>query len=104
MRRVILSGTSYAGKSTLLDALAKEGYITVPEAETEIRQGLREKLGEDATRKWIRENYFKFKNLVGLRAAEIESSIDAGPDETWISDRSAVCYIGYCHMRGVEVP
>ena len=104
MRRIILSGPSYAGKSTLLDALAQEGYKTIPEVETQVVQELVKRLGSEATRQWIQGNYFEFKRIVGDKVAEVESSINASSDEIVILDRSAVCYIGYCHLRKIRVP
>lgn len=104
MRRVILSGTSHSGKSTLLEALAQKGYRTIPEVETQVRQGLVRELGSDAARQWIRENYFEYRRLVGDKVAEVESIINASSDEIVILDRSAVCYIGYCHLRKIRVP
>ena len=104
MRRIILSGTSYAGKSGLLSGFEKAGYKVVPESETQVVQELVKKLGSEATRKWIRENYYEFKKLVGERVAEVEKTINVGKDEVVIFDRSAICYIGYCHLRNSKAP
>lgn len=81
-----------------------QGYRTVPEAETQIVKELVERLGPTETGLWIRRNYFKFKQRVGERVAELESDIHASQDEVVVFDRSAICYIAYCALRSCEVP
>ena len=102
MMKMMLTGTACAGKSTLLDALAKKGYQTFAEAETPLVQELKDNLGPDEAKKWILENYTEFKRRVGNRQKEIYSiSVDGQPA---FYDRSAICYIGYCKLRNAQTP
>ncbi len=104
MIKAVLTGTSHSGKTSLLEALGREGYKTVPEAETQIVQELVREWGAERTREWIKPNYFEFKKTVGERQAQLESEVVAGENEVVIYDRSAICWIAYCRLRNSAVP
>lgn len=102
MTQIILTGTACAGKSTLLDVLAKRGYQTFEEAETPLVLQLKDELGPEETKRWILENYTEFKRRVGEKQREIYSIPTNGKSAFY--DRSAICYIGYCNLRNAETP
>lgn len=100
--KVVLTGSACAGKSTLLGCFERAGYLTFPEAETPLVQELRDQLGVAGAKRWILDNYTRFKELV----ADRQRVIDACPvnGSAVFYDRSAICYIAYCHLRGAQVP
>ncbi len=104
MVKVVLTGTSCVGKTTILEELAKKGYHTVPEAETQIVQELKTRIGAEETSKWIKKNYFQFKLMVGERQQQLEQSVVFSNGELVFYDRNAICYIGYCALRDSGTP
>lgn len=104
MIQVVLTGTAHSGKSTLLEALGREGYKIIPEAETQILNGLVGKWGDKKTREWISQNYFEFKQMVGINQAHLESEVVAEENEIVIYDRTAICWISYCKLRKTDAP
>lgn len=104
MIRVVLTGTTYSGKTSLLEALGKEGYHIVPEAETPIVQRLNLMVGQERTQQLILGDYSRFKENVGKRQARLESRIVAADNQIVIQDRCAIDWIAYCKLRKTEVP
>jgi len=102
MTKIILTGTSCAGKSTLLVSFAEKGYQTCEEAETPLVCKLKEELGLEGAKQWILGNYTEFKRRVGERQKEIDSTSTNGKHVFY--DRSAICYVGYCQLRNAETP
>ena len=102
--RVVLTGTTYSGKTDLLKALGKEGYYIMLEAETPIVQRLNERFGQERTRQLILGDYSRFKSIVGQRQARLESRIVAADNPIVIQDRSAIDWIAYCKLRNAKVP
>lgn len=102
MPRIVLTGTAYAGKSQLLGELSRRGYRTFAEAETPLVQELHGSLGPEGAKAWILGNYTEFKRRVGERQRGIDATPTNGGPVFY--DRSAICYIGYCVLRGAEVP
>lgn len=101
--RIVLTGTAHAGKTSLLGALAAAGYQTLPEAETSVMGDLVRELGSpDAARDWSRANYAAQKARVAEKQRELYAA--APPGGLRFEDRSAVCYLAYCRLRGVEPP
>ncbi|MFN7901547.1 MAG: AAA family ATPase [Holosporales bacterium] len=96
----ILTGGPGSGKSTVIDALAKKGFVCVPEV---ARQIIKEQnlINGDATH-W--KNKKKFMNLM------LEHSIDAYRGvmkitrEVVFFDRGIPELIGYCEATGIEIP
>jgi len=103
MKKIVLTGTSYSGKSALIERLSAIDYNTVPEAETQIVLAQKELLGPEETGRWILENYSDFKDRVARRQRELEVSAKNRARLVFY-DRSAICYIAYCKLRGVEPP
>lgn len=104
MRKAILTGPAYAGKTSLLKELERRGYQTVPEVETQIVGELVRKLGPENTGNYIRANYFDFKRTVGEKVLSLEASLRVNDDVPVFFDRGAICYIAYCKLRNSPVP
>jgi predicted ATPase len=100
--KIILTGTAHCGKTTLLNELGRRGYKIVEEAETPIVKELREKLGIEECKKWIMNNYEEFKDQVAKRQKKLEE--ENSTEERIFYDRSAICYIAYCKLRGSRIP
>ena len=103
MMRVVLTGTTYSGKTDLSEALGKEGYYIVPEAETPIVQRLNLKVGQERIQHLILGDYSRFKETVGRRQARLESRIVAADNQIVIQDRCAIDWIAYCKLRNAKV-
>lgn len=82
-QRYILTGGPGAGKTSIINLLAKHGYHVVPEAATEI---IEEGLKQNIERPWKAEDYhIKMYELISKRQIEVQNSstpivfFDRGP-------------------------
>lgn len=104
MKKIIITGSPCAGKTTLVDSLKERGYKTIPEADTIIVQDLKKKIGTEQAGKWLLANYYKFKQKVGEKQLELLQQNESSNDEIIFCDRSAICYISFCHLRNSDIP
>jgi predicted ATPase len=90
MKRYVLTGTAFAGKTTLLDALAKKGYSTVPEAARFLIA--RNVVKKSQSLPWINLDLF----LVDLlqKQLELENQI-TGNQKPIFLDRSPIDQLAY---------
>ena len=70
--RYIITGGPGAGKTSIINCLQKQGYLTVPEAATEI---IEEGLRKDIERPWKADDYhIKMYELISKRQMEVHNS------------------------------
>lgn len=99
MRRIVISGCSGGGKSTLIDALASQGFVTLAEAGRTI---VREEIAADGRAlPWIDPILFADK-LATLAIDQYASA--AAYDGITFFDRCVVEPLVYCQRLGFDLP
>ena len=101
--RIVLTGGPHSGKSTLIDALARRGMKTVPEAALLEIEAMVADHGADEARRIRRADTRAFQVAVSRRQAQLEASMGrlAGPV---FFDRGMIDGLAYCHHYDFEVP
>ncbi len=102
MKKVVITGGTYSGKTTLISHFSNEGYRVVNEAASEILSQLNGLLGLESQRKWRARNTLAFQDLIWSRIQLLESKvIGAKEDEIVFFDRGI--YDGFAYLEGEEV-
>jgi len=103
-RLVALSGGSCSGKTTMLAALARSGFRTVPEAALAVIDELvAEQGGVNEQIAWRKSHWQEFQERVVLKQVELEQSA-ASEEGIVFLDRCQVDSIAYCRLRGLKMP
>jgi predicted ATPase len=104
MKKIVLKGGTYAGKSTLLSHFAAEGHTVVPEAGQIIIAELNEKLGMEQQKKWRAENPIEFYERIIAKQEELEASATAVDGKIMFLDRGIPDYLAFLRLVNVEIP
>lgn len=100
MEKYVITGGPCVGKTTLVEALEKRGYVVVPEAARQIIQEEQKKF--DGILPWKSQEYFfLFQQLVVKRQLDLEASVE---DRCCFLDRSIVDGVAYCHLAALVAP
>ena len=73
MRKIVVTGGPYAGKTTLVEALRAEGCAVAPEAALQVIAALANELGPERARAWREEHPERFQ----VRIAELQLELAA---------------------------
>lgn len=104
MRRIVLTGGPFAGKTALAELLRAEGFGVVPEAAIRVIRELTEELGPAGQVRWRRENVARFQARIAALQLQLEHEA-AGSGAEWIvCDRGLHDGLAYCRHSGVEPP
>jgi len=102
-RLVVVTGGPYSGKTTLVQALAARGHVTVPEAAIDVIETLNEQMGVEGQRAWRRSHPLEFQQMVFELQVRREEAL--GPREgTVFLDRGIADGIAYCTYTGIDPP
>ncbi|MCB9806028.1 ATP-binding protein [Candidatus Nomurabacteria bacterium] len=96
--KIVITGTTCAGKSTTLDLLAKRGFEVVPESALEIINE-QNAIGGDIL---PTKNVKKFQEAILDRQLEKESELT--DEKNYFLDRSIVDQFGYCNFFKIDCP
>lgn len=102
--RIVLTGGTYAGKSSLLESFKKQGFQTVPETGMQIISEISQKLGVEEQKKWRSENTVGFFRLIFERQLELESKTKQDSNNIIFHDRGIHDYLAFMKLEGVEPP
>ena len=105
-QRIIITGGTYAGKTSLVSAFAEQGYRTVPEAGMQIIEELNSKWGVAKQREWRLGNPTEFYTLIAERQATLEVESTKGLQDGYVifQDRGIHDCVAFCRLAGIEVP
>jgi predicted ATPase len=103
VQKIVFTGGTYAGKTTLVSKLQELGYAVVPEAGEQIISQLNKELGIDGQRKWRSNNPLAFYELIIKRQQELEAQFKLA-DEAVFHDRGIPDYLGMLKLNETEVP
>lgn len=102
--KVVITGGSYAGKTSIVDAFAEQGCPTVPESGQQVTDELVRRMGIDGMNKFRRGRPLEFLGMVSQRQAELESRIAPNEARPVFLDRCMHDYVAYCRLIGVRPP
>lgn len=102
--RIVLTGDPHAGKTTLIDELARRGESVVPEAAIGVIATLQRELGVERTTEWRRAHPAEFQERIARAQLELEAGISHGPGSRVFLDRGLFDGAAYCRLAGVPPP
>ena len=104
MRRIVLTGGPYSGKTTLVERLAAEGHAVAPEAALRVIEALADELGARAAAAWRRAHPGRFQERVLALQLELEARAAARGASVVVCDRGVLDGVAYCHHHGIAPP
>lgn len=103
MKKIVITGGSYSGKTSLIEEFGKQGHKTVPEAAMIIINELNDKLGVEGQINWRIKNPAEFQMMIIKKQLEFELSAQAEEGEMIFFDRSIFDSLAYYRLHNVEI-
>lgn len=100
--RVVVTGGPGSGKTTLVEALGRRGFATVPEAALQVIAAINAVRGVEGQKEWRRRFRGAFQRAVLERQIQLEAEVEPGADAFF--DRGRLDGVAYCRFHGVEMP
>ncbi len=104
MRKIVLTGGPFSGKSTLAEQLGAEGFAVAPEAAIRVIEQLVDELGPERARTWRVSHPHDFQVRIVRLQLELEAEAERSGAEWIVCDRGLLDGIAYCHHWGVPTP
>lgn len=102
---VVITGGAHAGKTTLVEALARRGFATLPEMAIEVIRELDRRVGPEEQVRWRLGHFAAFeREIVRRQVAQEEAHLRGGPVLPVFCDRGRHDAVAYCLDRGIPVP
>ena len=101
---VVITGGPYSGKTTLVNAFARLGYHTVPEAAIAVIAELTERMGLEQQKRWRHDNRAEFQSMILARQIAAEEDALRDAEGSVIFDRSRIDGLAYCRHFGAAPP
>jgi predicted ATPase len=96
MRRIVITGGTHAGKTTLVRAMGEAGFATVPEAALLVIDQLNGELGVAEQVAWRKGHQGEFQARVARLHLELEESTPPKRDDLVFCDRGVLDGLAYC--------
>ncbi len=104
MRKIVLTGGPYSGKSTLAGALTELGFALVPEAAIQVIDALGLELGMERARSWRAENHVEFQLRIVRLQLRLEAEAEHSGAELAVCDRGVPDGLAYMRHWRVGPP
>jgi predicted ATPase len=99
--RVVVTGGPGSGKTTLVEALGRLGFATVPEAALLVIDAVNAVRGVEGQKAWRKRYRGAFQRAVLERQIKLEAGLPAGA--TAFLDRGRLDGVAYCRYHGVPM-
>lgn len=104
MRKIVITGGAYSGKSTLVEHLSREGFAVAPEAALRVIETLNAELGLAAAQAWRRANPAAFQARIASLQLAAEAEAERSGARIVVCDRGLHDGIAYCRHWGIDLP
>lgn len=101
VQKIVLTGGTYAGKTSLLKLFEETGYIVVPDIGLKVLADLNDELGQEGQRQYRNEKPVKFYERIINEQLNRESTVVNGQ---LILDRGVYDYIAMMKLKHVTIP
>jgi len=103
MKRIVITGGPYAGKTTLINHFAKLGYKTIPEVASKVINRLNRELGVEEQRTWRKAHVAEFQHMI-FGAQENDYCLVDAEDEIVFYDRGLHAGLAYLSHYDQVIP
>ena len=106
MRKIVLTGGPYSGKSTLAAKLCESGpnVALAPEAAIRVIEELNRELGPREARAWRADQPDRFQLRIAELQLQLEGRAGRSGADLIICDRGLLDGVAYCRHWGVDPP
>jgi predicted ATPase len=102
--KIVITGGTYAGKTTLIQKFRKKGFKTAPDAGLAVIQEINAEIGVDQQKKWRAENPEKFYNRIAEKQLKYEKQMSDTKNKPILYDRGIFDYLAMCKLVGIDAP
>jgi predicted ATPase len=104
VRKIVITGGAYSGKSTLVERLSHEGFSVAPEAAMQVIEALNAELGLEAATAWRRADPAAFQARIAELQLAAEAAAERSGSALVVCDRGLHDGLAYCRHWGIEAP
>jgi len=104
VRKIVITGGAYSGKSTLVEQLSREGLAVAPEAAMQVIEALNAELGLEAATAWRRADPAAFQARIAELQLAAETAAERSGAALVVCDRGLHDGLAYCRHWGIEPP
>lgn len=101
---IVVTGGSWSGKTSVINALADRGHQVLPEAAYEVIAELVQRHGMEGQIQWRRTHPVDFQRLISERQYAREGVARRSPSKFVFCDRGLLDGVAYCRLAGVDWP
>lgn len=101
LKKIVLTGGTYAGKTSLLNLFRQEGYRAIPDIGFQFLTELNKELGQEQQKELRANNPLKFYRQIIERQIAAEAAMNEG---VVVLDRGVYDYIAMMRLKNIEVP
>lgn len=83
MKKVVITGGTHSGKTSLILRLSELGYPVIPEAAIEVIKRLNELIGTEAQVAWRAQHLCAFQGIVWDRMLKLELGVERSADSVF---------------------
>ena len=104
MKKVVITGGPYSGKTTIVDYFSKLRFKVLSEVPLEVIKNLNKKLGVEEQKKWRKKNIKDFQIDLAKKQVKREKLLKSKKDEIVFLDRGLHDTLAYCVLYNVVPP
>ncbi len=101
MRKIVITGGTYAGKTSLVELFKKDKFKVIPDIGLKIIQELNSKLGKEKQKQFRANHPLNFYSMIIKRQLALEKKLNS---KIVILDRGVHDYIAMLELTGTKVP
>jgi predicted ATPase len=102
--KVVITGGSFAGKTTIVDLFSMYNHPVVPESGQAVTDDLVRKMGIKSMNTFRQNKPYQFLDMVARKQRELEKAVDTRKTRPLFLDRSMHDYVAYLRVIGVTPP
>lgn len=103
-KKIVITGGSCCGKTTVINELQKLGHTTVPEAAILVIDSLNKSKGIEGQKLWRKEHPVEFQIMITKKQVELEKEAVVKNDGPVFVDRGVFDGLAYCRVQNVSAP
>ncbi|MBS3142066.1 AAA family ATPase [Candidatus Woesearchaeota archaeon] len=101
MKRIVISGGSYSGKSSLVKLFKRDKYKVIPDVGFEVIKSLNKRLGIQGQKRFRHNNPLAFYSMILKKQVQLEKHIK---EKRVILDRGVYDYLAMFQLKNQKIP
>ncbi len=101
--RIVITGGTYSGKTSLINEFSKQGYETLPDVGLQVIEQLNNEIGIEKQREWRKQHPEEFYTKIAEKQADLESKLKQ-TNKPILFDRGLHDYAAFCKLIKIKIP